>query len=297
MFYAGEIAALLTATCWSANSVLFTLAGRRVGSGTVNTVRIWLALLFIMILHTILFGIPFPWNAEPQRFFWLGLSGLIGFALGDAMLFEAFILIGPRLAMLLMTLVPIYSTILGLVFLGEALSLPEIAAILVTVGGIAWVVGERSPVAGSPRRISGLGLLLGCGGALGQATGLLLSKVGLAGGFSPVSANTIRVAAGALALATFALIGRRLGGHVRKLKDSLALAEITGGALSGPVIGVIFSLYAIAHTQLGIASTLMSLSPVLLLPISHFVFRERITPRAVAGTLLALGGASALFFI
>ncbi len=297
MFYAGEIAALLTATCWSANSVLFTLAGRRVGSGTVNTVRIWLALFFIMILHTVLFGIPFPWNAEPQRFFWLGLSGLIGFALGDAMLFEAFILIGPRLAMLLMTLVPIYSTVLGYLFLGEALSLAEVTAIIVTVGGIAWVVGERSPVAGSSGRISGLGLLLGCGGALGQATGLLLSKVGLAGGFSPVSANTIRVAAGALALATFALIGRRLGGHVRKLKDSLALAEITGGALSGPVIGVIFSLYAIAHTQLGIASTLMSLSPVLLLPISHFMFRERITPRAVAGTLLALGGASALFFI
>jgi drug/metabolite transporter (DMT)-like permease len=295
----GEIAALLTAVCWSFNSVVFTRAGKRVGAVTVNSMRLWIALPALALLHWLLFGTLFPYAIEPGRLFYLGISGIIGFVVGDAMLFESFLLIGPRLAMLLALLTPVFSTMLAWVLLGEALLPLEIVSILVTIAGIAWVVAEeRAPadalIAGPPRRRR-LGILLAVGGALGQAVGLMFSRLGLAGGFSAISATHVRVSAAALALVVLSLGQGQLQAHWARMKDRAALLEITAGALTGPVLGVTLSLVAIAHAPIGVASTLMSLTPVLLLPVSYFLFKEKITFRAILGTLVALLGVVLLF--
>jgi drug/metabolite transporter (DMT)-like permease len=139
----GEIAALLTAILWAFNSVVFTLAGRRVGAVTVNLVRLWVAIPALLLLHRFLHGTIFPYDIEPHRFFYLGFSGLIGFVVGDGMLFESFLLIGPRRAMLLSLLAPVFGAVMAWVWLKERLLPLEIVSILVIIGGIAWVVGER----------------------------------------------------------------------------------------------------------------------------------------------------------
>lgn len=298
MPYLGEIASILTAFCWSANSVCFTIAGRRVGSSTVNVVRLWIALAAMLLLHLVMFGSIFP-HAEGWRLSYLGISGLIGFAIGDAVLFEAFVLLGPRLAMLIMTLWPIFAALLAWIFLGQSMSLPRILAMAATLGGIALVVGDHASAAdgGKPKKLA-LGILLTLGGALGQAIGFLLSKYGLADNYSPISANLIRVSAGTLTISLWFLLRGHLLENFLRLKDRRAFTLITLGGLSGPVLGVVLSLYAIGHAKfLGVASTLMSLSPVILLPVSILVFKERITPKAVIGTVITLAGAAALFFL
>lgn len=293
----GEIAALLTAVCWSFNSVVFSLAGKRVGSVIVNKFRLWIAFIALVILHLVLYRSFFPVTAAPREIFYLGLSGVIGFIIGDSLLFEAFLLIGPRLAMLLMLLAPIFSAILAWILLGETLLFWEIIAILVTMGGIGWAVSESQPQGLLQSKHRGLGILLGIGGAVGQASGLLLSKMGLAGGISPISANHIRVTAAALVITAVSLLRGKMRSDILKLKDVKAVLQIGSGALTGPVLGVILSLVAIRYTQIGIASTLMSLSPILLIPVGHFLFKEHITFRTVAGTVIALAGAVLLFLL
>ncbi len=295
----GEIAALLTAACWSFNSVIFTLAGKRVGSSAVNSVRLWIAFPALLLLHGALFGTPLPVDIELKRLFYLGLSGVIGFVIGDAMLFESFLLIGPRRAMLLALLVPVFGAFLAWAFLGETLRILEIASIVVTLGGVAWVVAERSAPEGDPGsalpREKFLGIWLAVGGAAGQALGLLFSRLGLAGDYSAISATLVRVGVAGLLLALLNLFQGKLRGHLAAMKDGRALLQITAGSLTGPVLGVTLSLVAIAHAHIGVASTLMSLTPVMLLPVSHFLFRERITSRAIIGTLVALFGVVMLF--
>ncbi|WP_243322706.1 DMT family transporter [Geothrix sp. SG200] len=295
MTYLGESAALLTSACWALNFVCFTIAGRRVGSASVNLVRLLMAWALLVLLHLALYGQAFPWAAGGTRFAWLGVSGLIGFAVGDAVLFEAFVLIGARLAMLLMTLSPIFSALLAWLFLGQGLNLPKVLAMAVTLGGIAWVVwdgGDREPHPHLWR-----GVALGVGGALGQSVGLLFSLKGLAGGFPPISANLIRVTAGLGALLLYFGARDRLGGTLGGFRDGRATAYIGLGAVTGPVLGVVLSLVAIARAPMGVAATLMSLSPVLLLPVSRFAFKEKVGWHAILGTLLALAGAAALFFV
>jgi len=297
----GELAAVLTSVCWAFNTVVFTRAGERVGAVTVNYVRLWTSFPVLVLIHWLLFRTPFPFDIEPSRFLYLVVSGVIGLVIGDTMLFESFLLIGPRLAMLLALLVPVFSTLLAWVWLGETLTAMEIVSILVTIGGIAWVISEETlqapgPASGPPRRFR-LGVLLAVGGAAGQAVGLLLSRLGMAGGYSAISATHVRVSAAALALLGIGLFHGKNRSHLAKMKDRKALLEITAGSLTGPVLGVVLSLEAIAHAHIGVASTLMSLTPVFLLPVSHLLFKEKITPRAIIGTMIALLGVVLLFLV
>ncbi|MFQ5576138.1 MAG: EamA family transporter, partial [Anaerolineae bacterium] len=206
----GELAALATAFFWTLTSVFFTIGGREVGSVMVNRLRLLLAVLFLAVTHLAVQGTLWPVAAGPERWFWLGLSGIIGLAVGDAFLFQGYVMVGPRLSMLMMALVPVISTLLAWVFLAETLSLLEIGAVALTVGGIVWVVLERrngaTPAEG---RHYTLGILAGFGGAVGQAVGLIAAKQGLAGDFPVLSGVLIRmIVAMATVWALAALRGR-----------------------------------------------------------------------------------------
>jgi len=296
----GEIAALVTSICWSLNSIQFTLAGRRVGSEVVNRVRLVLAVLYLSLAHLLLRGEPWPIHAGPFRWGWLGLSGVIGLVIGDACLFQAFLFIGPRRAMLLMTLVPVISTLLAWGWLGETLRPAEVGAVLLTVGGIAWVVAERrrDPAGRIPaqrERHYALGVLLGLGGAMGQALGLVTAKQGLSGDFPSLSATVIRMVIGSGVIWLLTLFRGQVGATWRALGDRRARLFIVGGSLIGPFIGVWLSMVAVQHAQVGIASTLMALSPIILIPLDHWIFREPVSLRSVAGTAVALVGAAIIF--
>jgi len=296
----GEIAALATSFCWSFTSIQFTLASQRIGSGVVNRARLVLAVLYLSLAHLALQRELWPIHAESFRWGWLGLSGTIGLVLGDSCLYQAFLLIGTRRAMLLMTLVPVISTLLAWGWLGEILNPVEMGAVLLTVGGIAWVVSERQSAQGASvetKRQYALGVLLGLGGALGQALGLVTAKQGLVGDFPSLSATLIRmvVATGVIWLLTLAR--GQIGATWPALRDQKARLFLAGGALTGPFIGVWLSMVAVQHAHVGIASTLMALPPIILIPLSHWVFHEQISSRSVAGTVVALMGATIIFLI
>jgi drug/metabolite transporter (DMT)-like permease len=294
--YLGEIAALGTSVCWTFTSIFFTLSGRRVGSLIVNQARLLLAVVFLSVTHLLLLGVLLPDQPGLYRWFWLGLSGVIGLVLGDGFLFQAFVLIGPRRSMLLMALVPIISILMAWLFLGETLSATEIVAIGLTVGGIAWVVseGEANGVQVDRRRYW-LGILAGLGGALGQALGLVASKKGMVGGFSPLSATLMRMMVAAAVIWGFALLRGRAGQSMRALADRQASLAILGGAIAGPFLGVWLSLIAVSLTQVGIAATLMALTPIFLLLPSQWIFKERISLQSVVGTAVAIVGVAIIF--
>ena len=299
--YIGEFAALGTATAWSFTSIFFTLSGRLVGSPVVNRTRLLLAFIMISLFHWITRGEVIPLNADPERWFWLGLSAIIGYIFGDALLFQAFVMIGARLSMLIMALAPVFSVILGWWLLDEALTGMELLGIALAIGGVIWVITDRSPANGMVQRERGtryymIGLLCGLGGALGQAVGLIASRKGVEGDFSAISGNLIRLLVAALVMWIIAIANRQVTGNFRKLREKpRAAGYITTGAIAGPFIGVTLSLVAVQHTEVGIASTLMGLTPVFLLPIGYFAFKENIGFRAVVGTVLAVAGTAVIF--
>jgi len=293
--YFGETAALITAFCWAFTSTFFTISGKIIGSVNVNRLRLTFAFILLSLTHYFMFGSFFPINATYDQWFWLGLSGLVGFVIGDAMLFEAFILVGARISMLLMSLVPIMGVFVAWITLGEKLNFIEICAVLMTVSGILWVVADKNR---DSEWVKGKklvwGLLLGLGAALGQTAGLILSKKGLEGDFSALSGNLIRVIVAVIAIWVYTLFRGKVISTIKELKNRKALISLSAGSFFGPFAGVWLSLVAIKYARIGIASTLMSITPIILIPISYKIFKEKITLQAILGTILAIAGVAIL---
>ena len=198
----GETAALITAACYTASSTFFTRAGQQFGSWVTNRARLLVAVILLVLVHWIFLGQPLPLDAAPERWLWLGASGIVGLVLGDLFLFQAYIWIGPRLGLLLLSLAPVLAAVLAWLFLGEVLSPLDGLGMAATLGGIAWVVLQpRGQGESQPRQVNYLsGLLAGFLAAAGQAGGLVLAKKGLGGDFSALSANVMRMSIALLAL-------------------------------------------------------------------------------------------------
>jgi drug/metabolite transporter (DMT)-like permease len=264
----------------------------------VNRIRLVFAFLFLALAHWIFLGHPYPVDAGPQRWLWLGLSGIVGLVLGDAFLFQAFVWVGPRIAMLMMSLAPVIAAVIAWVFLGEVLSPLQLLAILTTLGGIMWVVLERNQRRDVENEDYLRGVLFGLGGATGQAVGLVLAKNGMEGVFSPISGNFIRMSAALVVMWVVTLMQRQGRFSVQRvLNEHRALLSIAGGAFIGPFLGVSLSLLSLQYTEVGVASTLMALPPIFLLPVGYFFFQERFGWGAVVGTILALAGVGGLFLL
>ena len=198
MNFIGEIAALATAFFFAMTALIFTSTGRSVGSQVTNRMRLLMALFYLVVLNILLFHEPLPFSAGSSRWIWLGLSGIIGLSLGDAFLFQSYVSIGPQLGSLLLSLAPIFGSIIAWVFFGEVLTLLQIVGIVLTLAGIAWVVLSHEEPAGTPDGHTRRGVIFGVLAALGQAVGLVFSKQGMTGDFSPFQANAIRMLAAVL---------------------------------------------------------------------------------------------------
>ncbi len=294
MPFVGELSALLTAFLWSGTSMVFTEATTRVGSIQVNISRMILALIFLVITVWLL-GLDY--TISTSQILNLTWSGIIGLVVGDSFLFRAFKDIGARLSMLIMSLVPAMSAIMGLLFLGETLTTLGVTGMLITMTGIALVVLERQPAATAKYNMTGKGLIFALLGAFGQATGLIFAKFALnEAPLHGMVATTFRIAAALVLFLPAALLFRWYKNPIRVYaSDKKALAFTTAGAILGPYLGITFSLVAIAHTKVAIATTIMALPPIIMLPLVWVVYRERLTPRAVIGAALAVAGVALLF--
>jgi len=296
MKFIGEIAGLATSFFFAMTAIIFTKTGNMIGAQVTNRVRLLLALNYLIILNLILFHEPLPFSADSSRWWWLSLSGVIGLSLGDAFLFQSLVSLGTRLGSLLLSLAPIFGSIIAWIFFGESLTALQITGIIMALAGIGRVVMSHQEPANTPRGHTRRGVIFGVLGALGQAVGLVLSKQGMTGDFSPFQGNAIRMLAAVIFIWVGAVIQRQAGETITEVrKQPRALGLIALGALLGPVLGVSASLLAVQHAEIGVASTLMALPPVIVLPISYFVFKEKVSWQAIAGTLLAIAGVAVLF--
>jgi drug/metabolite transporter (DMT)-like permease len=292
----GEIAALATAVFFAMTALIFTSTGRSVGLQVTNRMRLLFALFYLIVLNLILFRQPLPFSAGSSRWLWLSLSGIIGLSLGDAFLFQSLVSVGARLGSLLLSLAPIFGSIIAWIFLGEVLSILQITGIVLALAGTAWVVVSHQEPPDTPRGHTRRGVIFGILAGLGQAAGLVISKQGMSGDFAPLQANAIRMRAAVSFTWVWATAAGKAGNTFQELRGKPRILGLLAlGALVGPVLGVSSSLLAIQHVEIGIASTLNALTPVIILPISYFGFKKKVGWQAIAGTLLAIAGVAILF--
>ena len=298
----GEFAALLTTFFWTITALSFETASKRIGSMHVNLLRLGLATVFLSVFSFFYRGLFLPLDADVHTWVWLAISGVVGFIIGDFALFGAFIITGARVGMLMMTLAPVFAAFAAWIILGEVMSPISILAMVITLFGIALVVFTRTaanPALSTKRRYSMSyplkGILLGVVAAAGQGVGLVLSKYGMRE-YDPFAASHIRVISGFIGFAILFLVLGKYKELPGSFRDTKAMKWLLVGSIFGPFLGVSFSLMAVQHTDAGIAQTIMSLTPVLIIAPAVYFNKERVTGREILGAIVAVIGVI-LFFV
>jgi drug/metabolite transporter (DMT)-like permease len=299
----GEAAAFVAAVCWTACSIAFANAGRQVGSLCVNIIRLLIAVSCLMLVGIFAFQEIVP-IAPAAAWGYLALSGVIGFFLGDLCLFQSYVMIGPRLGLLVLSLWPPISALLAWPLLGEELSGVQWIGMAVALGGVATVVIER-PGDGADagaRRHYLVGILLAVVASFCQAAGYVISKLGMRimdpDGVIPVrvsfQATQMRLLAATVAFVVLFTVARRWRVLGKAVRHKNAMAWLAFGAIVGPFLGVVLSLYAMYYTQAGIAATIMATAPILILPYAVLVDKEKVKPLTVLGAAIAFVGIAML---
>ena len=298
---AGELIALVTTLCWSLGIFPFTAASIRIGTAAVNQ---WRLLLAWVIISGILFFVnsisvsELFLNPHAYQYLFLGMSGIIGFTIGDYCSFTAFTLLGPKLGSLYTTFAPGAALTIGFLVLGEKINLIGILGICITIGGVIWLtLSKKDTVAAEKAGFTRhkKGIILGIIGALCQGTGLVLSKLGMdwyADRLPTMHAVWIRLMFAFVAAFLVSLFMKRLIANSKPIfaNKNNGLPLLVLGTLLGPVCGVTCSLLAIQKLEVAVAQTIFALLPIVVLPVNLLVYKEKITSQSVLACLIAILG-------
>jgi drug/metabolite transporter (DMT)-like permease len=301
--YTGELAALATAVFWTITALAFESAGKKVGSLSVNIIRLTIAFFYIGLFSVATRGGFLPEGASMHNWIWLSISGLVGFVIGDLFLFQAYVVIGARISMLIMSLAPPISALAGWIIMDETMSFKGILGMTLTFIGISITILARKNIEDINGNIKQTihfrypikGILLAFGGAAGQGVGLVLSSYGIRD-YNAFAATQIRVITGIIGFLIVITITGFWPNVKRAVQNVSAMKRMSIGALFGPFLGVSFSLFAVKYTSSGIASTIMSIVPILIIAPSVIFMKEKISWIEIIGAFIAVTGIS-FFFI
>lgn len=309
MHYFGELLSLVVALTWTGTALFAEVGSKRLGSLTLNVIRMGLSLLFLGGTLWWFTGTPLPMYADETTWGWLLLSGFVGYVLGDYCLFNAYVLIGSRFGQLFMTLAPIAAAIAGWLALGEHLSGSALLGMIITLSGIGLSVLNRGDNRKIGFKLPMKGVLLGIGAGVGQGLGLVLSKIGMnhyregipagmdaVSDMLPFASTLIRAIIGTVGFLIMMAYSRQFNLLRTVHKDRKGMSAALGATILGPFLGVSMSLMAVQYTHAGIASTLMALTPIFILIPSHYLLKQSVTLREIIGAVISVIGV-AFFFL
>jgi len=304
MTYLGEFISIGVAFSWTATALLSEFGSKRLGNLTLNVLRMALALLFSVVLFWFAVGTPLPPIGSIEACGWMLLSGIVGYVIGDFCLFQCYIIIGSRYGQLFMTLAPLAAALMAWITLGQQMTPISIVAMFVTLIGIGISILGRGEHHKVSLKLPLNGVLFAIGAALCQGIGLVLSKIGMdhydtgtmPDWLIPFSANFLRCIAGIVGFAFLQYFHEGFSPLRKAMQDSKGMIVATATTIFGPFVGVGFSLMAVQYTNAGIASTLMALTPIIIILPSYWLFHQKITWRSVLGAVISVLGVS-LFFM
>lgn len=292
---AGELAALATALLWTLSALCWTYSGKYIGALAVSFIRLVMASALLMLYGYITRGLWLPSDAPLHTWLLMSGSGLTGFVICDLCLIKAFLMIGPRLSLLIFSLAPPIAAIISRVCIGDQLTAWRWLAMGVTLAGVVWVVLEQPSEGEHPhaRRHWGQGVALAVLAAITHAVGYVLSKEGI-GQYDAVAATLIRAIAAMAGYLVLITMWRRWPAMLAATRHTRAMGVLAIGAAVGPFAGVALSLVALRLAPTGVVATIIATMPVLILPFSILLYHEKVSLRAAGGAIVAVTGIAML---
>jgi len=275
----GEALAVLTALMWAASTVLSAESLKRVDPIRSNAVKT-LSSSIIMLPIAVVMGELNLSNLNVEATFFIILAALIGFGIGDTLLYGSIILTGVSRAYTIAYTYPLFTTVIAVLFLREPFLPRYLIGTILTVLSVVLISMEEDKSYG---KISLKGLLLALAAAICWAIGTILVAVGLRG-ISIILANTIRYPI----IFLFLLIISKPRMKWRISRKDLTILSASG--IIGMVLGGITFLYSVKIIGASRATPLSASSPVWAALMSSIALKEKVTARLLLSAIIVTLG-------
>ena len=291
----GQVLALLTSLCLAENSIIFSYLGKKVGSDSTVHLRLWIATPIVIILAFVFEG-NFLSTISFSSVASLLLSGFIGFFICDSLMFWAFANWGARETMVVMTLSPVFTSVLSYLFFKEYLTILQIFAICLTIMGVIFMIlGDKKSLNSSNNKNRLKGIIFAFISSVLQAVSVILAK-GALFEVGPLGSNSIRCIGGFAAVMIYTIFVRKqfsFDFHQFSNKKYLSLLVIA--SLTGPVLGMTMQMFAFNLAPVGLVMAIVQISPLFILFFDWVYLKKSLSFWAVVGTLISVIGVVLMF--
>jgi len=300
--YLGEIFAFGAVLCWAGSTQIFEAAGKQMGSIPVSFFRLLISFVLFSLLLLINNGEIIPVGFSTYAWKWLLLSGVVGLSFGDIFRFKSYVSIGPRLTMVIMSLSAPTTALIGWLILDETYRPIQWLGMFVTVCGVCWVLIKQGTKSGEfsknsqelwVRTVSTRQLAIAMVAMVGQSVGYVMSKMGMkdgAGYLDPFASTQIRVIGGIIGFIVLFFVMGSWPRVIQSTRKTSALGLAVIGSFLGVFLGVSLSMKALHYTSTGIATTILSLVPIVLIPFAILIQKEYVSIHGILGALTAVFG-------
>lgn len=291
-----EIAGLLAAACWATGSFLFSRINAPAGALNLGK-NVFAGALLVLSLPFLGSGLAAWTGASIQDYNFLILSGIVGILIGDSAYFRSIQILGPRRALVLTTLTPPVSALIGWFWLAEALEPGQILGMTVTLVGVFLVIRDQRLASDRGKFREGKvadGILLGVVAALCQASGIALSKVVMQSSLGALEVSAVRICTAVVGGLIFAAGTRQLQSWCAPIRNMKIAPKLLIASFIGTYMGIWLSHISVDAISLAVATTQMSMTPVFMVLIVALVLRQRMAVLAFGGVLLAVVGVALL---
>lgn len=296
--YLGELCALLAPLAWSVAVILF----RQSGSAPAVSLNLFKNTLAIVLLSLTLLiaGIPLPSDRPWADWGRLVVSGLLGLAVADTLLFEGLRRIGAaRLAVVDTAYAPVV-VLLSTLVLGEEPTPAFFVGVVVVVGGLLLATvrpppergpdGETAAQARASARELAIGTLYAFCAITGTAVGVVIAKPVLAEA-NLVEVTWTRLVAGFLGQVVWIVATGRGSLAIIAFRPGRLWRTLLPGAFIGTYVSLMLWLGGFKWADASVAAVLNQMATVYMMGLAWLVLGERLGVRQVLGGLLAAGGA------
>ncbi len=288
-FHRGIFFALATMGLWSFPPFFFAASSRRIGPFANNVWRLLLASSIYLVLCALQWWLRPAALPRLEPALLLAASGVAGLALGDYFFYRALSTAGPERTSLVLSLAPACTAFMAWIFLRERLSPGQL-------GGMALVLGGVALAAWPAQRKKGARLWTGAGNgviaAVCQGVGAVLAREAFlrANDFPPLTAAALRIVTAAVVVTLAAALSGKLGAILRRARTPGTMSRLAAGVAFGPVGGMLCFVIALRDTPAGIVTTIIFMTPLLVLPLGAWRYGTRLPARALGGGVAALAG-------
>jgi len=289
----GAVFAILGALGFSLSHIFVRRAVIKVVDATTGIlITVPISVPFFLVILAVTGDIDSVSRFSWQGYLWLSAAGIVHFVAGRSFSYMCVQLVGQNIAGILRRAGPIIAVSLGIFLLGEPLTWPIVAGVLLIVGGIT--IAGLGPlrhetghvlVPSIPRKAIIFGLFAG----LSFGISPILVKMGLEGSHYPVAGVFISYSAATIVWSILALNRNRreelLGMQVKTVSTFAVVGLLSSTAQ-------LMRYIALSSAPVSIVAPLFNTSPIFALLLS-FVFNRRLeifSRTVIAGTVLVVAG-------